>query len=134
MRRFPAQEIKQWICLIHSLSWFFSPHYSDFRPHLFFSLHLISTSFHISFVLIFSSVYFHTYILLYFNFSQFEMGLASASIILTGGNVKFKNFGDRFYSELRPLVPDIFPVNVSRNTIFVRSKNFFLLGFHFLFW
>lgn len=42
------------------------------------------------------------------------MGLAAANIILTGGNVKFPNFEERFLSELRPLVPDIYPVQVSR--------------------
>ena len=42
------------------------------------------------------------------------MGLAAGNIILTGGNVKFPNFEERFLSELRPLVPDIYPVKVSR--------------------
>jgi actin-related protein len=45
---------------------------------------------------------------------KYEMGLAAANIILTGGNVKFPNFEERFLSELRPLVPDIYPVQVSR--------------------
>jgi actin-related protein len=41
------------------------------------------------------------------------MALAAQNIVLTGGNVKFSNFEERFLSEVRPLVPDICPVNVS---------------------
>jgi actin-related protein len=41
------------------------------------------------------------------------MALAAQNIVLTGGNVKFPNFEERFLSEIRPLVPDICPVNVS---------------------
>ena len=41
------------------------------------------------------------------------MGLAAANIVLTGGNVMFPNFERRFLSEIRPMIPDIFPINVS---------------------
>ena len=41
-----------------------------------------------------------------------DMGLAASNIILTGGNVNFPNFEERFLSEIRPLVPDVFPINV----------------------
>lgn len=49
---------------------------------------------------------------------KYEMGLAAANIVLTGGNVKFPNFEERFYSELRPLVPDIYPIQVSCELFF----------------
>ena len=42
------------------------------------------------------------------------MGLAASNIILTGGNVKFPNFEERFLSEIRPLIPDVFPIKVRR--------------------
>jgi hypothetical protein len=38
------------------------------------------------------------------------MGLASGNILLTGGNTKFPQFKKRFYNEIRPLIPDIYPV------------------------
>lgn len=40
------------------------------------------------------------------------MGLAAGNILLTGGNTKFPQFKKRFLNEIRPLIPDIFPVNV----------------------
>ena len=43
------------------------------------------------------------------------MGLAASNIVLTGGNVKFPNFEERFLSEIRPLIPDVFPIKVRRN-------------------
>jgi actin-related protein len=41
-----------------------------------------------------------------------EMGLAASSILLTGGNTNMPNFRERFDSEIRPYVPDAFPVTV----------------------
>ena len=35
-------------------------------------------------------------------------GLASANIVLTGGNCKFPQFETRFYNDLRPMLPDIY--------------------------
>lgn len=41
-----------------------------------------------------------------------EIGLASSNVILTGGNVKFHQFKERFYNELRPFIPDLCDLNV----------------------
>lgn len=41
---------------------------------------------------------------------QLEMGLAAGNIVLTGGNVQFPQFEERFFNEIRSLVPDIFPI------------------------
>lgn len=47
--------------------------------------------------------------------TQIEMALAAQNIVLTGGNVKFPNFEERFLSEIRPLIPEMCPVNVRRH-------------------
>ena len=44
--------------------------------------------------------------------SPVEASMASNNIVLTGGNVMFPQFRQRFISELRPLVNDAYPVNV----------------------
>jgi actin-related protein 6 len=41
-----------------------------------------------------------------------ELGLASANIVLTGGNINIPQFSERFKSELRTFVPDIFPMQI----------------------
>eukprot|EP01041_Mallomonas_annulata_P003899 gene3899-7780_t len=41
-----------------------------------------------------------------------ELGLSVSNVILTGGNVKFPGFKDRFYNEFRPLIPDFFDIEV----------------------
>ena len=41
-----------------------------------------------------------------------ELGLASANIILTGGNMNIPQFTERFNSELRTYIPDVFPMQV----------------------
>ena len=44
--------------------------------------------------------------------SPAEAGLASAAVLLTGGNVKLPQFRDRFEADLRPLVADWHPLHV----------------------
>jgi actin-related protein 6 len=39
-------------------------------------------------------------------------GLVAGNILLTGGNAMLPNIKERFELELRPLVPDHFPVTV----------------------
>lgn len=51
------------------------------------------------------------------------MGLAAANIVLTGGNANFPQYKERFMQELRPLVPDIIPINVSYLRQTVPQKN-----------
>lgn len=46
------------------------------------------------------------------------MGLAAANIVLTGGNAQLPQYEERFFNELRPLVPDIFPVKVGTQKSF----------------
>jgi actin-related protein len=41
-----------------------------------------------------------------------ELGLAAASIVLTGGNANIPGFKARFEQEIRPFVPDLYDVNV----------------------
>lgn len=41
-----------------------------------------------------------------------ELGLASANIVLTGGNANIPQFTERFTTELRTFVPEIFPMQV----------------------
>lgn len=43
---------------------------------------------------------------------QVEMGLAASGVVLTGGSTQFPRFRERFESEFRQLVPDLFPVEV----------------------
>jgi actin-related protein len=43
---------------------------------------------------------------------QVELGLAAASIVLTGGNANIPGFKARFEQEIRPFIPDLFDVNV----------------------
>jgi actin-related protein 6 len=43
---------------------------------------------------------------------QVELGLAAASIVLTGGNANLPGYRERFERELRPFVPDVYAVNV----------------------
>ena len=43
---------------------------------------------------------------------QVEQGLAAAKIVLTGGNVNIPYFRQRFEQEIRPFIPDIYPVQV----------------------
>jgi actin-related protein len=40
------------------------------------------------------------------------MGDAVSKVVLTGGNARFPNFRNRFQSEFRPLVPDMFDISV----------------------
>ena len=42
-----------------------------------------------------------------------EQELCSANIVLTGGNVLFKGFRERFETELRALLPDHLPLRVT---------------------
>ena len=44
-----------------------------------------------------------------------KIGLVASNVVLTGGNVKFPQFRERFENELRPLVPDILSMNVSKD-------------------
>jgi actin-related protein 6 len=37
-----------------------------------------------------------------------DAGLAAANLVLTGGNTKFPQFEQRFYNEVRPIIPDMF--------------------------
>jgi actin-related protein len=39
-------------------------------------------------------------------------GLAASAIILTGGNASIPQYLERFRAELRPFVPDMYPVEV----------------------
>lgn len=41
-----------------------------------------------------------------------QMGESIQQIVLTGGNVKFPNFKQRYEDTLRPLIPDIFDFEV----------------------
>ncbi len=44
--------------------------------------------------------------------SMSEAGQAIQQVILTGGNAKFPNFKERFENTLRPLLPDIYEMEV----------------------
>lgn len=44
--------------------------------------------------------------------SLVEQGLVAANIVLCGGNAKLPQIQPRFYSEIRQLVPEMFPVTV----------------------
>lgn len=44
--------------------------------------------------------------------SQVEMGLASAHVVLTGGNMNIPFMKQRFERDLRQFVPDIYPIEV----------------------
>lgn len=44
--------------------------------------------------------------------NQVEMGLAAQKILLVGGNMKIPNMKERFQTELRSFVPDIFSMEV----------------------
>ena len=43
--------------------------------------------------------------------SELEIGLCAANIVLTGGNARMPQFSDRFHSDVRTLVPDIFEMH-----------------------
>jgi len=43
---------------------------------------------------------------------EIQIGQALARIQLIGGSTKFYNFKNRFEQDLRPLVPDIFPMKI----------------------
>lgn len=38
--------------------------------------------------------------------------MATSKILLTGGSTKFPNFKERYEQDLRPLVPDMYRMNV----------------------
>ena len=42
--------------------------------------------------------------------NQVQMGLASSNIVLTGGNMRFPQIEERYMSEARQYIPDIFEV------------------------
>ena len=41
-----------------------------------------------------------------------QQGLVATNVLLTGGNAKFPQYEKRFFTELRPMVPDIFNMEV----------------------
>lgn len=44
--------------------------------------------------------------------SQLDMGLAASNIVLTGGNINLPNLSQRFETEIRPDVPDMFAMKI----------------------
>ena len=49
--------------------------------------------------------------------SQMTQGLAASTIVLTGGNANIPFFKQRLQQELRPMVPDIYPVQVDMHCV-----------------